>query len=310
MYKVEAFIRECLKSILCQKGDFEVLAIDDGSPDKSGEIAMEIARQDRRLKVFRQDNQGLSMARNNGLKYAKGDYVWFVDSDDWVSPDSISLLSRIASKSSPEAINICAADVIDGKPVRIYSLKQCEYEHQVGINMIRKMCFHGVAQFTVYRRDFLEKHQLRFMPGIYHEDTEFSPRAYFHIKDMVCIDNILYLKRVNEDSITRTFNVKKNLDLVKVASSLKEFAENIKDKRDRSLYMRLSANAFKMAMRSEVNLMDSETKNRLNACLKQNTSLIKAFYQSDRTFYKIHGILLSVFQSNMLLINKILYRYL
>ena len=92
MYKVEEFLPKCIDSIINQKfnSEIEINLVNDGSPDNSEKIARQYAEKDNRIKVISQTNQGLSAARNRGLKESKGEYVWFIDSDDWITPDSLS----------------------------------------------------------------------------------------------------------------------------------------------------------------------------------------------------------------------------
>ena len=303
MYKVEPYIRQCLDSIVCQLPDdesVELIAINDGSPDKSGEIA----KSYRQVRLINQKNSGLSAARNSGLSEAAGEYVWFIDSDDWIAGDAIKTILAEISSRQPEAIHICGADVVEDKPQKLFSLAAVEGHPMTGLQMLRSNNFHGVVQYTVYRRDFLNRNNLKFFTGIYHEDTEFSPKAYYYLKDVVSVDKVLYLKRVNDDSITRTVNPKKNYDLIKVSRSLRDFAQEIPDEADRKYFMRLASNAFKMAMTNETRLMDKKTRKEFNKHLYQNADLLKSFFNSDRFLSKIEGTLLSVFSRNMLMVNN------
>lgn len=311
MYKVEEYVGECLKSILDQETegfDIEVIAVNDGSPDRSAEIARQLSKSDPRLKVINQVNGGLSSARNTGLGHAEGEYVWFVDSDDAVTGDSLLEIAQIIKNSRPEAIHLCGADVIEGEPQKLFSLQSKDNGSQNGMRMMRSGNFHGVVQYTVYKKNFLNQHNLRFKQGIYHEDTEFSPRAYYYLKDIRCIDKVLYLKRVNDNSITRTVNPKKNYDLVKVSESLREFAKTIENKQDRKYFMRLSTNALKMALTNETNLMDKETRKAFNRHLQGKPHLLKSFFQSDRAISKIEGILLTIVSGNMIFVNNHIFQ--
>lgn len=93
VYKAEPYIRKCIDSILSQTfTNFELLLIDDGSPDNCGKICDEYAELDARVHVFHKENCGVSAARNLGLDHAKGDYVCFIDSDDWIDPDMLETL--------------------------------------------------------------------------------------------------------------------------------------------------------------------------------------------------------------------------
>ena len=107
VYKAEAYLHRCVDSILAQTfQDFEVLLIDDGSPDRSGEICDEYARKDRRVRVFHKENGGVSSARQCGLDNAQGEYTIHADPDDWVEPDMLEELYRKAKEENADMV-IC-----------------------------------------------------------------------------------------------------------------------------------------------------------------------------------------------------------
>lgn len=108
VYKVEAYLSECIDSILAQTfKDFELILIDDGSPDRCGEICDEYAAKDSRIVVIHQKNQGVSAARNTGLNLARGNYVGFVDSDDWIEPDMYHTLIAAAIDRNASLVACC-----------------------------------------------------------------------------------------------------------------------------------------------------------------------------------------------------------
>lgn len=107
VYKVEPYLRQCVDSILGQTyRDIDVLLIDDGSPDRCGEICDEYAEKDDRVRVFHTENRGLSATRNLGLAEAKGEYIGFVDSDDWIEPDMYEVLLRRMQETGAD-IGVC-----------------------------------------------------------------------------------------------------------------------------------------------------------------------------------------------------------
>ncbi len=103
IYNVEPFIDQCLGSIYCQhwdEGQFEVVAVNDGTPDKSMDIVQRYAEEHSNLHIVNQTNQGLSVARNTGLSHACGEYVWFIDSDDWLTANALQVVND-AVKAHP-----------------------------------------------------------------------------------------------------------------------------------------------------------------------------------------------------------------
>ena len=104
VYKAEAFLKKCTDSILSQSHrEIELLLIDDGSPDNSGALCDAIAAEDTRVRVFHKENGGVSSARNLGLAHATGDYIAFVDSDDWLEPDTFSLLLSALTENDADS---------------------------------------------------------------------------------------------------------------------------------------------------------------------------------------------------------------
>lgn len=93
VYKVEEYIARCVESILAQTyQNMQIILVDDGSPDNSVQICQEYAKDDNRIEIVRQENQGVSVARNNGIDHAAGEYICFVDSDDYIMPNYVSRL--------------------------------------------------------------------------------------------------------------------------------------------------------------------------------------------------------------------------
>ena len=113
VYKVEKYLPKCLDSILAQTfTDFELILIDDGSPDRCGDICDEYAAKDDRLIVIHQENKGVSAARNAGLDIARGEYIGFVDSDDWIEPEMYETMLATAKESEAEIV-ACGANHSD-----------------------------------------------------------------------------------------------------------------------------------------------------------------------------------------------------
>ena len=180
VYKVEKYIRKTLESILSQQYDdnvVEVIVVNDGTPDNSMTIVNEFKVRINNLIVVNQDNKGLSGARNTGLAKARGKYVWFVDSDDWLHEGALhSVLNSISNESNDiYCFKIREFDE-DGK---ILCDKYSPYHTSItmlGVDFLNSSISCAPMQQYVISREFLNKNKLVFVEGIVHEDIEFAPR--------------------------------------------------------------------------------------------------------------------------------------
>lgn len=221
VYNVEPWLRQCLDSVLGQTfGDWEAVCVNDGSTDGSLALLQEYAAMDGRLRIVSQPNGGLSAARNTGLKAAKGDYVVFIDSDDWVEP---SMLGRLAAECEGTDM-VCFAcrrtsdnayDAIS--PERS---KGWDYYNRHALEA-RKVPFVCVWQ-RCYRRSFLVENNLTFREGILHEDNEFTPRACLKADSVKVITDVLYNYRVRPGSIMTTRGLKSKESLIAIGNALTE----------------------------------------------------------------------------------------
>lgn len=187
VYKVEKYIRDTLQSIYRQQYDenlFEVIVINDGTPDDSMRIVAEFTNKHANLHIINQKNQGLSCARNAGLKIAQGEYVWFVDSDDTVTEESIGKVIECIERSKADVIGFSILKVSEAN--RVSEVESAIWNEHCRFSSNQIVCdksilfsLHtGAAVRYVYRRAFLQMNHLRFYPGILYEDQEFLPRVF------------------------------------------------------------------------------------------------------------------------------------
>ncbi|WP_373730582.1 glycosyltransferase [Bacteroides heparinolyticus] len=228
VYNVEQYLRKCLDSVLEQsyEADYEVICVNDGSTDGSLAILEEYARQHKKIKTINQANKGLSEARNAGLRAAQGEYVWFVDSDDWIEHNALEILHK----------NIDNEDIIcfngkryfeDGtqetpdKGIDIQAISGWEYYNRYALKTSK---FHFVCVvLRAYKRNFLLSNNLFFEPGIYHEDNLFTPITLYQAKKVKSIPDYLYQYRIRSGSITQNINLKRITDTIIIANRLAEF---------------------------------------------------------------------------------------
>lgn len=179
VYKVEKYLSGCLDSILSQTfTDFEVICIDDGSPDNSITILQEYASKDARIKILRQENQGLSASRNNAMDIAKGDYIFFVDSDDYIAPQALEFLHRVITEHDVDIVSakfhhtsevynhniITKANYAD-IPVTVF-------DDPLDVYLKHRKIFYGMVWDKLYRKELLRN--IRFVVGRLFEDEIFT----------------------------------------------------------------------------------------------------------------------------------------
>lgn len=224
IYNVEPYLRACVYSLLKQTlHDTEIVLVDDGSPDRSGQIADELSDQYENIKVVHQKNSGLGPARNTGIEHAVGEYIGFVDSDDWVEPDMFAGLYAAARCEHADIVFGGHKDMVNDvvNSVKPHPLAGKVLTKKQDILRVRENLFGHAPDDTVveafpmrvwtgiYRRAFLNENVLRFKP-ILSEDTIFNLAAYQCAQVIAFTGGTAYCYRMdNQPSIMRSFSSKK-----------------------------------------------------------------------------------------------------
>ena len=213
-YGVEEYLPECIESILAQDfGDFELIAIDDGSPDRCGQIIDEYAAKDARIRAVHTKNQGLSLARNVGLDMARGEYIVFVDSDDFVDANLLSTVIPLAREGYGCVVYgyryYPPTKVVTDYPVEhvtVYDPKTSDEVFDFVLYDLLQAKFKWQAWNRVFRRDVIEEHGLRFIDNseVYAEDYLFCAMYSAHAPHTYCIPDLLYSYRRVATSLSRT----------------------------------------------------------------------------------------------------------
>ena len=232
VYKVEKYLHRCIDSILSQTFiDFELILVDDGSPDNSGKICDEYAEKDNRIYVIHQENGGLSAARNAAIDwvFANSNSQWltFIDSDDWVHLEMLDILYN-SLKSSTEMIAVCE---FEKKTSDFYvDTKKIEYE----ITRQNSMDFFAensdiaiVAVCKLYHKSLFENN--RFPVGKLHEDVFLTYKLFYLAKNITYINYPLYYYYQNDSSIVHSSYSLKKLNEVEAGEEQLEFFKKTKD---------------------------------------------------------------------------------
>lgn len=216
VYKVEPYLRKCVDSLLEQdlsSDEYEIILVDDGSPDNCGAICDEYASKYSHIRVIHRPNGGLSAARNSGIEVARGEYVQFVDSDDYLEPNVLKYLVNKMEQDDLDVLRFNYQNVNERYEVfdpNKASKRFVNYSDSIcdGVTFLNERL--GYACYAV---QFMIKRSLladcRFKEGIYFEDTEWTPRLLMKANKITSTDKIVYNYMVRQGSITRSVDDKK-----------------------------------------------------------------------------------------------------
>lgn len=210
VYNVEAYIRQCIDSILAQTyRDIEVILIDDGSPDQCGKICDEYAAEDGRVRVFHTENSGLSAARNLGIKKARGEYIGFVDSDDWVEPDMYEiLLKEIEGKNADICVCGCFIEFADTRKASTQDemvMTADEAVRSVLLGKLSTMAMDKLIHSSLFS-------DISFPEGHVFEDVPTFHKIFNNAKRTVRIPKALYHYRQRNGSIIYSHTMPNMMD--------------------------------------------------------------------------------------------------
>ena len=213
MYRGERYLREALDSIRAQTYELlDIICIDDGSPDDCWRIVSEYRKRDTRFRLIRQDNQGLSESRNRGVAEAAGEFVLFVDQDDGIRPDTVNTLVSLATKENLDAV---VFGYIEGPQDTVLGdliwpedpAESLDFLVTPGLERLVEGFlgdwWEPRSQLLFLRKEFMSSHDLRFFPGILHEDNLFTLTVLLRVARLVALDTRLSFVRQTSGSMTR-----------------------------------------------------------------------------------------------------------
>lgn len=255
VYNVEKYLNRCVDSLLGQEfDDFEILLINDGSTDRSAEIAKSYTNYKTIKFVDKKENSGLSNTRNFGMRMARGKYIAFVDSDDYVETWYLRKLNNIIVEHAyPDIVYtgfIEERAQVSKKEYGFVSDKNVCYKSIDFLkNELSKRNLYAAACFGTYSRHMLNENELYFKPGIYHEDELWTPQVLYNARSVFTSELAGYHYVRREDSITKVKDKTQNgLDLLESCKELMVFSRKIEDSELRKLMRNHIAMLYMKAM--------------------------------------------------------------
>lgn len=217
VYQVEEFIVETVNSVLNQTdANVEVVCVNDGSEDRSRELVEELAKRDHRITLVDQMNKGLSVARNTGMRHAKGEYIIFLDGDDMLGPDAVEVLYARAKQDNLDVLYYDGASFFETPELeRKHSDYKTLYQYSADVpdvmtgrdlfcKMKQDRKYRTSACLAAYSKEYLNAQNLLFVEGIYHEDNLFSLQCMLKSQRVSHVKNQFLIRRVRADSIVTT----------------------------------------------------------------------------------------------------------
>lgn len=233
VYNVEKYLKECLDSAVNQNfSDFEIIAVNDGSTDNSLNILKQYEKKYENFKVIDQINQGLSGARNTGLKAAKGKYIYFLDSDDYISLETLRTSYEKCEKYNLDILTFdaqCFLDIDDENKIENMDIVSKEnYDRKSVLEskvlegqdfynyIIKSNAYKQPIWLYVYRTEFLIENKLYFYHGLIHEDELYTIQALINAKNVLYIPKSFFFRRLRFNSIMTSKIRKKNIDSLNI----------------------------------------------------------------------------------------------
>lgn len=226
IYNTKPYLKECLDSVLQQTlQDMEVICVNDGSTDGSETIVEEIAKQDCRVKLISRENGGLAAARNTGLKYAAGEYCYFLDSDDTIKPLAMEKLYQQAKEDHLDILffgGSCFYQEQTKDVLQVYQKEKSIWERKRRTDVLKgeelfsdfqlNRIFVSSVSLQLIRRQFLFDHSITFAEGFIHEDLIFTFEATLKAKRVKCVQDCLFGRRLRAESIVTSKLTHRNFE--------------------------------------------------------------------------------------------------
>ena len=282
VYNVMNYLKQCLDSIIQQTySNLEIILVDDGSTDQSGSICDKYEERDSRITVIHKKNGGLSDARNAGLSKCKGDYISFIDSDDYISPYFYEILMGVAEKKSCDIVALKAGTNFwdkEEKPVLAKSKEEFTACYCHSAVVLERMLYQDIetgAPLKIYKKETFEN--VWFPVGYFYEDVATTYKPFINAGECAIVESNIYAYRKRKDSIIRqSFSPKK-------MSCLDIFDQLINDKQLQEAGLQKAAKSRVYAMTYSVFLQVPESDKKTQRIIWNKLRIVQNDVMFDRS---------------------------
>lgn len=232
VYNTGAYLEASLESVINQTlKNIEIIVVNDGSTDNSAEIIESYVKFDKRISVINQINAGPSIARNNGLKTALGDYIYFMDSDDLIFPETLETCFNYAKSECLDIVSFDAVSFYDNSYTsndlffdysRKTQIESKVYSGRDFLNeLIKNKAYKASVCLYIFNRELCQNLDLLFLEGVFHEDELFTPQLFINASRIGYLPLDLFNRRIrSESTMTKKFSKRNLFDYLKVTDGL------------------------------------------------------------------------------------------
>lgn len=226
VYNAEQYIDKCIQSVKNQTLDcIQIILINDGSSDGSKEKCEYWAKEYNNIQLINKKNEGAGATRNLGIKEAKGEYIFFLDADDYLPNDALEVLyTEITNTKSDITCGTSKSIFKDGTSKN--EIRDKKIIEGDGKRIIEKTKYKNIPPTVwlyMYRRKFIEDNNIRFPVGVCLEDCAFCLKTYYYARKITFINNVTYYQFISDNSVMRSKNIKKSRDAIEVAKDIENF---------------------------------------------------------------------------------------
>lgn len=284
-YNAEKYLERCLNSIAVQTmPDFECIIVDDGSTDNSLLIAEEFTSSHNNFRIIKQENKGTSIARMNGLSKAKGDFIWFIDSDDYLVPGAFDTVLHLLKKHTVVDVLMIQVQMYDentgNRWIKAYApapegiISGKEYLQRTPTTVTP-------VQFII-KRTLFENADIRFPEGLRHEDEYFSRVLQYNSEAMYISDKPLYVYRLWGGSFMHTSTIRHAYDIIEIYKLLDDFVHRCVEKMDQAWFRR---NIFSFLMGAYFWYIDLFNSEEFNDFHQKNKVFIRKELRNNAQYF-------------------------
>ena len=279
VYNVELYLEDCLNSLLNQDfDDYEIILVNDGSTDGSQNICENYGKRYQKIKYYKKENGGLSDTRNYGLDRAIGEYIIFVDSDDWIKAGTLGKFNFALAKPKDVLVTRfieAYPEYMKPKDEKFEAYLQQQFTNDRAVEWLMKKSENSwPAQKNIISKNFIDMNNLRFSVGRLHEDVEWTAKVCLYANSFQGFSDVWYYHRMERPgSITNSIKAKNIIDVIEMATSF--FSEVQGDKTTRTLLIK---ERFMRTVYAKLNLVKEcspKERERVTETVKHNMELFK-----------------------------------